>query len=139
MYADAGEIGPKPRLHVSTHTVRKGTATSFTLIDLSFDIICRLKAFSQSTGGFDLDRFGFFRGTLGLSQRGHRAGYGKKIAWMCSSSSGESSLLGVCCCGTKRVIEAARGLGCGARSLSSPAEMARCIEYAAAASDVFIT
>ena len=79
MYADAGEIGPKPRLHVSTHTVRKGTATSFTLIDLSFDIICRLKAFSQSTGGFDLDRFGFFRGTLGLSQRGHLAGFGKKI------------------------------------------------------------
>src|SRR5215475_2667466 len=41
------EIHTKPWLHVGTHSVWQGTATSFTLTDLSFNIGSCLEAFSQ--------------------------------------------------------------------------------------------
>src|SRR5215831_14490071 len=61
------EIHAKPGLHVVAHRIRQWTAASFALTDLRFDIRSGLKAFSQCTGRFGLDRFLFFLLGFGLS------------------------------------------------------------------------
>ena len=66
------EVHTKPWLHVGTHSVWHGTATSFTLTDLSFNIGSCLEAFSQCTRGFVLF-------CVGLSLQGFSARLGEKL------------------------------------------------------------
>jgi len=73
------EIHTKPWLHVGTHSVWQGTATSFALTDLSFNIGSCLEAFSQCTRGFGLDQFGFVLFCVGLSLQGFSARLGEKL------------------------------------------------------------
>src|ERR1700720_3170797 len=60
MGTHGAEIGAKPGLNVGTHGVRQGTAESFALSDLGFDINSSVEAVGHRSSRFGLDRFGFF-------------------------------------------------------------------------------
>src|SRR5262249_37731019 len=138
MYADTGEIGTKPWLHVGAHRVRQGTAPVFTLPELRFHLASGIKAVSQRPGSFGLERFGFVLFRFGLALHGRWARLGEQLGLDGLPLSSNSSLFTICRC-TNGVIEAARGLVCNRWSLSSSGARARCIEFAATASDVFST